>query len=249
MIILSANDISKEYRNGNNKSAALRNTSVEVEKGDFISIVGKSGAGKSTLLFVLAGIKNPDTGDVQLKGRSIGNMNDKELSEVHGKEIGIVFQDSKLIEELSVYDNIALPGYMYRKKADVNNDVKGVLKSLQMEDQKDKYPNQLSAGQQQRIAFARALINRPSIIFLDEPTGNLDAQTGRWIYNQLSKLNKAGKTIIMVTHDAYAAAAISSKVWVLDSGTVKKEIKFDNQTNNQDEISNRSKVIYREMYL
>jgi putative ABC transport system ATP-binding protein len=248
MAVLTANNISKKYVSKDNACMALNDICVNVEKGDFVSIVGKSGAGKSTLLFLLAGIKYPDTGDVLLNGRSITKMKDKELSKVHGTEMGIVFQDSKLVEELSVFDNIALPGYLYRKKDDVDKEALSLLSSLHMIDQKDKYPDQLSAGQKQRIAFARALINQPDIIFLDEPTGNLDVKTGRWIYGLLVKLNKSGKTIVMVTHDSNAAAVISNKVWILDSGHLKKEFSYKAGCNNSEEVKVRLKEINEMMY-
>ena len=244
MIKIEANDITKEYHRGKISCSAVKNISLKAETGDFISIVGKSGAGKSTLLYILSGISKPDTGSVLLDNRNLTTMRDNELSKVHGLDMGIVFQDSRLIDDLTVFDNIALPGYLYRNKADVNQDVMNSLKALELTNLKDKYPPELSAGERQRIAIARALINNPGILFLDEPTGNLDVQTGRWIHKYLQTMNKKGMTIIMVTHDIYAAA-IGNHVWLLSDGHIKDEISFNGLSGD---INARMKQIYNSMY-
>lgn len=176
---------------------------------------------------------------------NLTDLNDDKLSRLRGLKIGIVFQDSRLIDDLTVFDNIALPGYLYRNRKDVDRDVVRLLNAFSMSDQKDKFPSELSAGQKQRIAFARALINDPDILFLDEPTGNLDVQTGKWIYKYLQALNEKGKTIVMVTHDIYAAS-VSKKVWILLSGMIKSEISFENEP--APGSNDRMKRIYSAMY-
>lgn len=197
------------------------------------------------MLFILSGIRKADAGSVIIDTEDLAALNDEKLSKLKGLKIGIVFQDSRLIEDLTVFDNIALPGYLYRKRKDVDKDVLRLLDAFSMSDQKDKFPSELSAGQKQRIAFARALINDPDILFLDEPTGNLDVQTGKWVYKYLQDLNEKGKTIVMVTHDIYAAS-ISKKVWILSSGMIKDEISFENDTASS--INDRMKKIYSSMY-
>lgn len=245
MTRVEAHKVSKKYYTPNNECIALNNINVQVDSNDFISIVGRSGAGKSTLLHILSGIKKADVGSVIIDGEDLTTLNDDKLSRLKGLKIGIVFQDSRLIEDLTVFDNIALPGYLYRKRKDVDKEALRLLDDFSMSDQKDKFPSELSAGQKQRIAFARALINDPDILFLDEPTGNLDVQTGKWIYSHLQDLNKKGKTIVMVTHDIYAAS-ISKIVWVLSSGMIKNTISFENDTASN--INDRMKKIYSSMY-
>lgn len=244
MVKLRADRISKKYYVHGDQYEALKDVSVSVEEGDFICIVGKSGAGKSTLLYILSGIKSADSGEVLIDGNAIHKMRDSELSRLHGLDMGIVFQDGRLIDDMTVFDNIALPGYLYRNRRDVEADVLRLLQGFRLEDQKDKTPDGLSAGQKQRIALARALINRPSILFLDEPTGNLDLQTGEWIYAHLKTLNQNGTTIVMVTHDIHAAS-LCKKVWILSYGRVKDNIVFMEAENSENE---RKNVIISRMY-
>ena len=245
MARLEAHNISKKYIIQGNECIALKDINIQINERDFISIVGKSGAGKSTLLYILSSIRKADSGNVSMDQENLTDLNDDKLSRLRGLKIGIVFQDSRLIDDLTVFDNIALPGYLYRNRKDVDRDVVRLLNAFSMSDQKDKFPSELSAGQKQRIAFARALINDPDILFLDEPTGNLDVQTGKWIYKYLQALNEKGKTIVMVTHDIYAAS-VSKKVWILSSGMIKSEISFENEP--APGSNDRMKRIYSTMY-
>lgn len=245
MAKLEAHNVTKKYKFTGNECVALKDISIQINDHDFISIVGKSGAGKSTLLYILSSIRKADSGSVSMDQINLTDLNDYKLSRLRGLKIGIVFQDSRLIDDLTIFDNIALPGYLYRKRKDVDKDATRLLNAFSMSDQKDKFPSELSAGQKQRIAFARALINDPDILFLDEPTGNLDVQTGKWIYKYLQALNEKGKTIVMVTHNIYAAS-ISKKVWILSSGKIKSEISFENEPAT--DSNDRMKRIYSAMY-
>lgn len=221
--ILVANQLYKTYKRvGEKECKAIDNISVKVEQGDYISIVGKSGAGKTTLLHVLAGIVEADSGDICFENRPTRALNNREYAKILREDIGIVFQDSRLIEEFTVFDNIALPGYICRESADVKKSVYSLLERFGILDLELSHPSELSSGQKQRVAMARALVNNPKVLFLDEPTGNLDIESGKSIYAFLQDINRQGKTIVMVTHDIYAAA-LSKKVWVISQGKIVAE--------------------------
>ena len=218
-IILRAEGISKTYISGQVKVSALKKCDVEIEKGEFTAIVGKSGSGKSTLLRILGTIDKPDEGKVYIADKEIENLKSTELAKFRRTQIGFVYQDYSLIPEYTAYENIILPLVLDGKDADVD-EVMELMESLRIEYCRDKFPEQMSGGEQQRVAIARALIAHPAVIFADEPTGNLDAASAETVAKMLSfAASKYKQTIVMVTHDRQMAEYADRILTIVD-GTV-----------------------------
>lgn len=217
-VILETQDIIKEYRMGETVNSVLRGVSVQIEEGEFVSIMGPSGSGKSTLLYILGGLDNPTGGNVFMNGEDISKFNDYEKSIMRRRKIGFVFQFYNLIPNLNVEENVLLPILLDGKNAkDYRKQLDEILNIVGLSDKSKHTPRELSGGQQQRVAIARALINNPEIIFADEPTGNLDSKTGTEIMKLLQEINKEkNKTIIMVTHSSDASAYSNRIVSVRD---------------------------------
>ncbi len=181
----------------------LKNITMSINKGEYLSIVGTSGSGKSTLLSILGLINQPSSGEYLILGRNTTNLTNKSISLIKNNEIGFIFQNFNLLNQFSVYDNVALP-LSYNpaiKRNEYKEKVISALSLVNMSNFQDRMPGQLSGGQQQRIAIARALVNSPSIILADEPTGNLDSENSRQVFELIKKLNKTGITICLITHD------------------------------------------------
>lgn len=218
-IILRAEGISKTYISGQVKVSALKKCDVEIEKGEFTAIVGKSGSGKSTLLRILGTIDKPDEGKVYIADKEIENLKSTELAKFRRTQIGFVYQDYSLIPEYTAYENIILPLVLDGKEADVD-EVMELMESLRIEYCRDKFPEQMSGGEQQRVAIARALIAHPAVVFADEPTGNLDAASAETVAKMLSfAASKYQQTIVMVTHDRQMAEYADRILTIVD-GTV-----------------------------
>lgn len=218
-IILRAEGISKTYISGQVKVSALKKCDVEIEKGEFTAIVGKSGSGKSTLLRILGTIDKPDEGKVYIADKEIENLKSAELAKFRRTQIGFVYQDYSLIPEYTAYENIILPLVLDGKEADVD-EVMELMESLRIEYCRDKFPEQMSGGEQQRVAIARALIAHPAVVFADEPTGNLDAASAETVAKMLSfAASKYQQTIVMVTHDRQMAEYADRILTIVD-GTV-----------------------------
>lgn len=201
MEILKIENLLKIYGKGDNKVCALNNVSFTVEKGEFVAIIGPSGSGKSTLLHILGGVDKPTSGKVWLSGQDVYSQNDEQLAIFRRRQVGLIYQFYNLIPVLDVVENMTLPVLMDGKKVNEErlNELLGILK---LEDRKHHLPNQLSGGQQQRVSIGRALMNAPSIVLADEPTGNLDSENTMIITELFSKLNKEYKTTyIIVTHE------------------------------------------------
>ena len=199
--ILKIHELEKTYTSGSKKLTVLSNISFEVEKGSIFSIVGPSGSGKTTLLGLCAGLDNPSAGSIELCGNNLKNLNEDELAQLRNKEVGFIFQNFQLLPTLTALENVIVPLELQGDKnaAKVGMDL---LQKVGLEDRFDHYPSQLSGGEQQRVALARAFSNRPSVLFADEPTGNLDEETGEKVIQLLFELNKeAGTTLIIITHD------------------------------------------------
>ena len=219
--IIEINNICKSFGAKENRTQVLKDVSLTVEKGEFLSLMGASGSGKSTLLYLLGGLDTPDSGEIMLNGRNIAKLRDKEISKLRREEMGFVFQFFNLVQNLTVEDNILLPLVMdgkgpkkYREKLD------SLLETVGLSDKRRSYPNQLSGGQQQRCAVARAVIYEPQILLADEPTGNLDSKSGTGIMELFKRINEEnGITILMVTH-AQECAAYSDKVITLCDGRI-----------------------------
>ena len=218
MNILEANKIHKSYGNKFNKQEVLKGIDVSVVKGEFVSIMGASGSGKTTLLNVLSSIDKVSHGTIQIEGKEMTGMKEKQLAEFRKNHLGFIFQDYNLLDTLTVKENILLPLSITKaSKKEADQKFKTVATELGIYDLKDKYPNEISGGQKQRTSAARACIHEPSIIFADEPTGALDSKSASDLLNKLSELNqKRQATILMVTHDPVAASYCSRVIFIKD---------------------------------
>lgn len=211
--MLKVTDIGKRY----GKFIALENINLEVADGEFLAIMGPSGSGKSILINILGLLDQKYTGEYLLKDKSYKETNDNYLSKIRGDQLGFVFQNFKLLTTYSVYENIEVP-LIYSKQKQTNKRelVEDVIKKVGLEGKEKNLPSELSGGQQQRVAIARAIVNRPNLIIADEPTGALDSKTSTEIMNIFTDLNKAGTTIIMVTHDSEVANYAMRTVYIRD---------------------------------
>lgn len=215
--IIEGNSLCKTFLNGSVASNVIRNLNVEIYKDDFTVIMGTSGAGKSTLLYILSGIDSLTSGEIILNNKRIDQLKEKHMTGIRREDIGFIFQEPNLLEDFTVFENIAMTGYLVNKKRkQVNEMTKKLLDQVEMHDHQDKYPSQLSGGQKQRVAIARALINQPKIIFADEPTGALNASQSNGALDLLSDFHKSGQTILMVTHDIKAAARANRLLYIKD---------------------------------
>lgn len=220
MSILDIINLSKTYGKGENKLEVLKNINISVEKGKFIAIIGPSGSGKSTLLNCIAGLDSITSGEVILDGADISKLSDDKLSKIRREEFGFIFQSFNLIPVVNVYDNIILPVSVDGKKEDKDY-INTLIKKLGISSQINKFPNELSGGQQQRVAIARALANKPSIIFADEPTGNLDSKTSKEVMDMLCmSIKEFNQTLVMITHDE-KIAKMADIVVTIGDGKVK----------------------------
>lgn len=199
--ILKINDLEKTYTSGSKQLTVISNISFEVEKGSVFSIVGPSGSGKTTLLGLCAGLDYPTSGSIELCGTSLEELNEDERAELRNKNVGFIFQNFQLLPTLTALENVIVPLELQGDKNAVKFG-KELLIKVGLQDRLHHYPSQLSGGEQQRVALARAFSNRPSILFADEPTGNLDSATGEKVIQLLFELNKeAGTTLVIITHD------------------------------------------------
>ena len=217
MKLIEMKNITKEYSVGEIKIKALDNVSLQISKGEFVAITGQSGSGKSTIMNILGCLDKPESGTYILNGQDVFRANGKKLSQIRNREIGFIFQSFNLISSLSAEENIELP-LIYRgiKKAERRILAKNALAMVGLENRADHLPGQLSGGQQQRVAIARAIALSPPLILADDPTGNLDAASGKEIMSILLNLNKEGKTIVMITHDNAIASVIPKQIKISD---------------------------------
>ena len=219
--IIEIRDLTKEYKMGKVTVPALNGIDIEIYEGEFVAIQGPSGSGKSTAMNLVGCLDVPTKGKIFLEGEDISEMTESEIAQLRVQKIGFVFQQFNLINTLSAIENIALPmtfqGISIEKRT---NQAKKILSSLDLKERGEHKPNELSGGQQQRIAIARSLANDPDIVLADEPTGNLDSKTGKYIIDLLIKLNKQkNKTIIMVTHDNQLSK-YAQKIFYLKDGKI-----------------------------
>jgi putative ABC transport system ATP-binding protein len=200
--VISVKDLTKFYIMGTTQVKALQGITVDIDRNEYVALMGPSGSGKSTLMNLLGCLDSPTGGEYVLNGINVSTMSDGELAEVRNKEIGFVFQTFNLLPRLSALDNVALPlVYAGMSKSQRNQRAQEVLDSVGLGDRVDHKPNELSGGQRQRVAIARALVNNPSIILADEPTGNLDTKTSIEIMEIFEEIHKQGNTVILVTHE------------------------------------------------
>jgi len=217
MSLLELRNVSKIYRLGGEEIRALDDVSLDIESGQFISIIGPSGSGKSTLMHILGCLDTPSVGTIRLDGRMIQDASPRELAQIRNRKIGFVFQFFNLLPKLNVLQNVELPmiysGIPARQR---HERALAALRMVEMENRAKHRPSQLSGGQQQRTAIARALVNDPKIVFADEPTGNLDSHTGELILQMFNRLSREGRTIILVTHDPEIAAVTPRRIEIRD---------------------------------
>ena len=224
--ILETKNLKKYYGQEPNITRALDGVDVQVERGEFVSIIGTSGSGKSTLLNMLGGLDIPSSGSVKIGGREIGKMNDEQLTVFRRRNIGFVFQNYNLVPILNVYQNIVLPIELDGNKVDKSY-VKEIIRLLHLEEKLDNLPNNLSGGQQQRVAIARALASKPAIILADEPTGNLDSRTSLEVM-QLLKMTSTefSQTLVMITHNPELAQIADRMIHIEDGKIVERKENF-----------------------
>ena len=223
--MISTENLEKHYEVGPEKVFALKGIDLSIKKGEFVSIMGPSGSGKTTLMNIIGCLDSPSKGDYFLNGKLVSDLSDDELAKIRNQEIGFIFQSFNLLARNSALSNVLLPtkyaGLDGKKSLSI---AKEMLELVGLSDRTDHTPSELSGGQQQRVAIARALVNRPSIIFADEPTGNLDSKTGQDVMNLLKDLNNNGQTIIIITHEDNIANQ-SNRIIKIKEGLIEQDNK------------------------
>jgi putative ABC transport system ATP-binding protein len=225
MALIETVDLWKTYRMGAEEIHALRGVSVQIERGEYVAIMGPSGSGKSTLMNLIGCLDTPSRGSYMLNGKQVSQMNDNELARIRNEEIGFVFQTFNLLPRATALRNVELP-LVYAGVAARERDerAKAALDKVELTSRINHRPNELSGGQRQRVAIARALVNNPSILLADEPTGNLDSKTGHEIMAVFERLHQAGNTIVIVTHEA-DVAAFAYRTLQLRDGQIENDVR------------------------
>ncbi|NNE06935.1 MAG: ABC transporter ATP-binding protein [Gemmatimonadetes bacterium] len=227
--MIEARNLSKTYDLGRTQVHALRNVSFTIDKNEYIAIMGPSGSGKSTLMNLIGCLDTATSGEYSLDGEEVSHLNDDRLASIRNRKIGFVFQTFNLLPRADIFKNVELPLiYAGLKKAERAARVREAIESVGLTDRIDHRPNELSGGQRQRVAIARALVNHPSIILADEPTGNLDSQTGKDILNLFENLQKNGNTIIVVTHEEEVARRAHRIIRIRD-GEIEEDVRLQKE--------------------
>ena len=225
MAMIETVDLWKTYEMGSEQIHALRGVSIQMERGEYVAIMGPSGSGKSTLMNLIGCLDTPSRGSYLLNGKQVSQMNDNELARIRNEEIGFVFQTFNLLPRATALRNVELPlVYAGVPPAERESRARGALEKVELLSRMGHRPNELSGGQRQRVAIARALVNNPSILLADEPTGNLDSKTGQEIMHLFERLHQAGNTIVLVTHEADVAAYAYRTIQIRD-GQVENDVR------------------------
>lgn len=225
-VILEAKKLNKSFANNGVQNHVINNLDLQIYEGDFTVIMGASGSGKSTLLYSISGMDRPSSGEVLYKDTDITKLSERKMAELRVNEFGFVFQQVHLVSNLTVLENILVPAYMNKQKSsDVKKEAEALLEQLNIADTANRLPSQVSGGEAQRGAIARAVINQPGILFADEPTGALNRKNTKDVLNLFSKLNADGQTILMVTHDV-KAAVYATRVIYIEDGQVCGELEL-----------------------
>ena len=249
MTVLEANNVTKQYSMGEVVVSALREVSFVVTKGEFVAVMGPSGSGKSTLLHLLGGLDEPTSGEIALAGHTITHLSDDEVTIVRRRKVGFIFQFYNLVPTLTAAENVALPLLIDGQRIDKHTEkIERLLAMVGLAERRDHKPDQMSGGQQQRVAIARAFVNDPEIVLADEPTGNLDSQSGTAILELLRRSAEAlQQTIVMVTHDP-RAASYADRVVFLKDGRIVQNLAVEAKSGASDDIRNIMRVM-RELEL
>ena len=226
-IILKTKDLCKSFANNGEQNHVLNQVDLEIYKGDFTVIMGSSGSGKSTLLYCISGMDNVTSGEVWYEGKNISGAKEKETAMLRRGEFGFVFQQMHLVSNLTLFENVAVPGYLNKERtaAQTNERAKELLKQVNITDAMKRLPSQVSGGEQQRAAIARAIINEPKLLFADEPTGALNRKNTKDVMALLSRINEQGQSILMVTHDV-KSAIFGNRILYLEDGRIMGELKL-----------------------
>jgi|TARA_B100001939_G_scaffold82269_1_gene70078 putative ABC transport system ATP-binding protein len=224
-MIIKTENLTKDYETGTQVVSALKGINLSVEKGEFLSIMGPSGSGKTTLMNIIGCLDSPTNGSYFLNDKSVSKLDDDELAKIRNDEIGFVFQSFHLLARNTAFDNVMLPlKYAGIGKEEATKRSNDVLDLVGLSSRAKHTPSELSGGQQQRVAIARALVNEPSILFADEPTGNLDSKTGQDVMKIFKDLNKNGQTIILITHEDSIAKQSNRIITIMD-GLIKSDLR------------------------
>lgn len=221
-MLIKTDNLGRWYQRGKNQVQALKSVSVSIHKGEFVAVMGPSGSGKSTLLHILGCLDRPSAGTYRYGGHNVEQISDRALSSIRAHQMGFIFQTFNLLPQLTVYENVALP-FSYQHPShhvDWQSQVMSAIESVGLGHRTSHQPNELSGGEMQRTAIARAMVIRPQLILADEPTGNLDSRNSGEIMRLIQQLHGAGTTVVMVTHDAQTAACASRTLTLKDGGLV-----------------------------
>lgn len=227
-ILIEVKKVVKEFKNGNEKTRILNGVDLEIYKGDFTVIMGPSGSGKSTLMYCISGMDRITEGEVLYDGNCLSKYKEKQIAALRRGEFGFVFQQMHLVSNLTLFENVAVPGYLSADKSnqEINARAEKLLESVNLKDRMKHLPSQVSGGEQQRAAIARAMIHEPALLFADEPTGALNRKNTEEVLKLFTEINQQGQSILMVTHDVHVAARASRIIYIED-GAVVGELNMD----------------------
>lgn len=240
--IIQAKNLCKTYSSGSEQFHAIKNIDLDIYDGDFTVIMGNSGSGKSTLLYLLSGLDTVTAGEVYFHGERIDKFSERKMAIFRSKKIGYIYQSINLVPDLTLFENIALPGYIAKiPKSSVRRKANTLVQAMGIESQRNRLPSQTSGGQQQRAAIARALVNTPEVVFADEPTGSLNYDQGVAVLDILTDLNRQGQSVVMITHDIKSACR-ADRLIIIQDGKIDGVLNFDKYEEN--DIQDRESIIF-----